>query len=261
MILALQILELAQPTFFIAPAIIAGGLALAGSAAQTWQTGRQNKKSRKFQEKMFHETNKYNAPKAQMARLAEAGLNPNLVYGGSSGGTAGTATQPAKPDFNTPEYGSIGQAAGDSVMNYYNAKSIQAGIDVNEQRADNLRQDTINKAIDSVNKTIQAHSGKLEYSKKARLFNTAIQLEQKRLEGLGIQNEYTAGKNNREERITQETIKKLRSQTRGQNYDNVVKKLEAELAKQGVRPNDPFYYSISRRILKALGLDFDNFKP
>lgn len=37
--------------------------------------------------------NEYNSPAAQMQRLKEAGLNPNLVYGGSSGGTAGTQTQ------------------------------------------------------------------------------------------------------------------------------------------------------------------------
>ena len=35
--------------------------------------------------------NAYNDPSAQMARLKEAGLNPNLIYGQSSGSAAGNA--------------------------------------------------------------------------------------------------------------------------------------------------------------------------
>jgi hypothetical protein len=36
--------------------------------------------------------NKYNLPVNQMARLEEAGLNPRLIYGASSGGAAGNAS-------------------------------------------------------------------------------------------------------------------------------------------------------------------------
>jgi hypothetical protein len=46
--------------------------------------------SRNYQ--MWQEMNKYNAPAAQMSRLAEAGLNPHLVYG--SGGASVTAASP-----------------------------------------------------------------------------------------------------------------------------------------------------------------------
>lgn len=48
---------------------------------------------------MWERANAYNSPEAQMARLREAGLNPNLVYG--SGSAAGnTATQ--TPRYQAP---------------------------------------------------------------------------------------------------------------------------------------------------------------
>lgn len=50
---------------------------------------------------MWNMQNEYNSPAAQMQRLQQAGLNPNLVYGGGSvtGNTAGSA-----PSYNPPSY-------------------------------------------------------------------------------------------------------------------------------------------------------------
>lgn len=39
--------------------------------------------NRDFQQSMFDQSNAYNSPKAQVDRLVEAGLNPQLAYGGS----------------------------------------------------------------------------------------------------------------------------------------------------------------------------------
>lgn len=47
---------------------------------------------------MWNRGNEYNSPVAQMARLREAGLNPNLVYG--SGATGNMASQ--LPKYNAP---------------------------------------------------------------------------------------------------------------------------------------------------------------
>lgn len=49
------------------------------------------RKSYKRSIKFWNKQNEYNHPLAQMARLKEAGLNPNLVYGGSSGSVSGDA--------------------------------------------------------------------------------------------------------------------------------------------------------------------------
>ena len=44
--------------------------------------------NRQFQREMFDTTNAYNSPKAQVARMVEAGLNPALIYGSGAGSIA-----------------------------------------------------------------------------------------------------------------------------------------------------------------------------
>lgn len=77
---------------------VVGGLASQAIANQ------QNKKLAKYSYEQdlqqWHRSNLYNSPSAQMGRLKEAGLNPNLVYGnGAVGNTSG-----GSPSYNTPEY-------------------------------------------------------------------------------------------------------------------------------------------------------------
>ena len=63
-----------------------------------WQTA-ENERAYARNLEMWNMQNAYNAPTAQMSRLRQAGLNPNLVYGnGVTGNSAGSAPQyePAK---------------------------------------------------------------------------------------------------------------------------------------------------------------------
>lgn len=61
----------------------------------------QNKQNRKYYLRDRDYNNWYNSPEQQMARLKDAGLNPNLVYG--SGNAITTASQPAKMDQPAPK--------------------------------------------------------------------------------------------------------------------------------------------------------------
>ncbi|UIB81462.1 DNA pilot protein [Flyfo microvirus Tbat2_153] len=121
----------------------------AGSAANWLSQKSTNQRERQHQEYMYwldrnnsledwHRQNEYNSPKAQMARLKDAGLNPNLVYGGSAGGAAGTASPvPSTPTGSTssvapridPSFASTGMSNYVDLQN----KSIQT---------DNLRAQT-----------------------------------------------------------------------------------------------------------------------
>jgi hypothetical protein len=88
----------------------------------------QNRGAKKAQERarahdinMWDKTNAYNDPKSQMERLRNAGLNPNMVYGGSSGQTAGTAN--SLPAAKAPDYQmDLGQPA----MDYVTMKNTEA---------------------------------------------------------------------------------------------------------------------------------------
>lgn len=59
--------------------------------------------------------NEYNSPSAQIARLAEAGLNPNLIYGSTDGGSAAHSPQLNAAEFTPPNAPNYGQAAGDAI--------------------------------------------------------------------------------------------------------------------------------------------------
>lgn len=66
------------------------------------KTARENKELAEYSYskdlEMWNRTNEYNLPSSQMARLREAGLNPNLVYG-SGGAKTESATM---PKYNAP---------------------------------------------------------------------------------------------------------------------------------------------------------------
>lgn len=70
-----------------------------------WQTA-ENDKAWNRSVEMWNLQNQYNSPTAQMSRLRQAGLNPNLVYGsGVTGNNAGSTPQyqPAKIQRATME--------------------------------------------------------------------------------------------------------------------------------------------------------------
>lgn len=81
-------------------------------------------RSRKDAIEFWNMQNAYNAPKAQMQRLKEAGLNPNLIYGGSSGGASGTAGA-----IMSPEYGQVLQTKRENpFIESYDLKLKQATL-------------------------------------------------------------------------------------------------------------------------------------
>lgn len=124
-----------------------GPLAMLGiGAAQTGIQGLFNahtaKKDREHQLKLWRMNNEYNHPSAQMARLRQAGLNPNLMYGQ---GTVGNSASPAK---STPTRGVDFDALG-AILAGQNIKQMEAQTD--NLRAQNtlLTQEKLLKIIET----------------------------------------------------------------------------------------------------------------
>lgn len=67
---------------------------LLGGGAAAEDSFKYNMEAIKYQ-------NEYNKPINQMARLREAGLNPNLVYGGNSGSVAGNLSTAPTGNYQT----------------------------------------------------------------------------------------------------------------------------------------------------------------
>lgn len=110
-----------SPVSSVIGGLVSGGFGLIGQQQQFKQNKQlvelqAQKQSQLNQEsylrnlEQWNRENEYNSPVAQMARLQEAGLNPNLIYGSTDGGTASHSPQlePAsvgRPD--APDYGAV----------------------------------------------------------------------------------------------------------------------------------------------------------
>lgn len=106
-------------------------------------------KNRDFQVQMFDRTNEYNSPKAQMQRFMEAGLNPDLMYGG------GASSISAQSPSGSQASGSSPIAAVDMQQRAANVALTQAQTRLIEHQADNLDADTNNKGADTDLKNAQ----------------------------------------------------------------------------------------------------------
>jgi hypothetical protein len=88
-----KITKLATGAGRLLPGVLGGALGLVGTILQN----RANKKLAQYSfdrnKEMWRLQNEYNAPKQQMSRLQEAGLNPNLMYGKGTVGNAQTMPQ------------------------------------------------------------------------------------------------------------------------------------------------------------------------
>lgn len=97
-----------------------------------WQTA-ENEKAYARSVEMWNMQNQYNSPTAQMSRLRQAGLNPNLVYGsGVTGNSAGSAPQyqPAKIQRATMEpYRGWNLGLSDAVSMYMAMRQNKAQVE------------------------------------------------------------------------------------------------------------------------------------
>jgi hypothetical protein len=132
-------------------AAIAGGTQLIGQGVNALSQGNMNKKTRAWNEMMYERQksdnlklwemqNQYNAPTAQMQRLNEAGLNPNLVYG--SGGGSFTSPTPKSADAPTwnptaPKVDASGLS--NTISQFYDLKMRDAQIKKTNQETEYLK--------------------------------------------------------------------------------------------------------------------------
>lgn len=85
--------------------------------------------------------NEYNSPAATMARLQEAGLNPNLIYNGGSATTAAGSMAPAASPGtpNIPDYGKYAHGFAASMSGLLDQALKAANIEKVAQETDNLK--------------------------------------------------------------------------------------------------------------------------
>lgn len=136
------------------------------------ETNQANKELAEYQaqynERMWHMQNEYNSPSSQMERYAQAGLNPNLVYGQGTPGNASDAPKYDRPQMIAPTMQPFtGWNLGisdiwDNVFKYRNAKA-----DLERKEIENRKADAEKAILDyqvigaSLNNTLLAEKGNL----------------------------------------------------------------------------------------------------
>jgi len=137
--------------------LLSAGSNLVSQGINAIAQGTANRANRRHAEKMFQwevnanrenwrMQNEYNSPAQQMQRLKEAGLNPNLVYGNGATATGGSisSSSATSPRGEAPRF-DLGQI----VSGYLDAQLREVQIDQGKASVDIMKQDVINKALQS----------------------------------------------------------------------------------------------------------------
>lgn len=212
----------------------------------------------------FHLENEYNSPSAQMKRLKDAGLNPNLVYGKGATQAAATvnSSSPSSINANPPQFD-----IGSTMSSYVDTKVKQAQIDNLHSQNETQKQETLLKAAQTLS-TIQSTKGTtFDLEQKQSLAATTLEAAKLNVQKLSADirktiadTQFTTDSNQRMQELQKPTIAKIASETEKIKADtrlsdqqkkesiarinNMVKdgqlrEIEIELRKKGINPSDP----------------------
>lgn len=120
--------------------LLSPAITFAGNLVSDSIQDRRDSQSRAWQEKMVNEANAFNSPAAQMNRLKQAGLNPNLVTGNP---ISSSASAPSPGSGSSPSrYSEV----ADSLIS---AMSSLSQISVNQANAELLESETHKTDVES----------------------------------------------------------------------------------------------------------------
>lgn len=107
-------------------ALVGGLFGLGGQKLQTKQEKELMQYQFDLQKQMFDYQAAYNSPSAQMGRLREAGLNPNLVYGNGSVVNTNSATGSVGKGNGSNPFAGLGSAFMSLMANMFRTAQIDA---------------------------------------------------------------------------------------------------------------------------------------
>lgn len=217
---------------WVLPAII-GGTGVLNALSQERNNRMQMELAKyKYQKdmQMWHLQNEYNSPSAQMARLADAGLSPNLVYGG--GNVTGNSSSGA-PEYVMPRTEAVEMP---QVMSQYiAAKQANAQIGLIEANKNVALADALNK--------IEQKGGIIADSRvKALTADAAVKLAESVATNASLDTE------------------RKKQEIALFEFDKTIKDFEAKLAKQGLTKNDMVMMRGLIQQMDNLGISTESIK-
>lgn len=263
-------------------ALIAGGANVTSSLINAASSSIQNKRQRKFTEYLYDKQykdnldfwnmqNEYNSPLQQVARLQEAGLNPALIYGQSSGGAAGTAgsirsPEAKMPEFRTPQWGDVFGSIIPTISQLYDIEAKKQTIDNLKEDNKVKKQDALLKAAQVVATGVNTARSEFDLNFEKSLVDISAQARKEALRQTKTQTDLSMKKDEREaaknssdlaeaaERILTMRIGRsaTRSTIKGRNLDNTLKQMDIDLRKMGINPNSSMWAQIVGRVVDAI---------
>lgn len=186
----------------------------------------------------WNRQNEYNSPAAQMQRLQSAGLNPNLMYGQGSVGTAGglTSDRVTADRLSSSPYGktappSYGRANVDNVMRGVQMFADQVNLDKEQAQTDNVRAATQVAQQEALLKGQQRLQSAILTKKTA--FDLGISKDLR-------SNTIEAAKRNLE--LLQKDVQLRSKQILGQDLNNSIRNLEKNLNERGIQKSDNLFF-------------------
>lgn len=242
----------------IIPAIIGAAGAIGSSLLGTSSSNRNNERLANLEfgnnVKMWNMQNEYNTPMAQMQRLRDAGLNPNMMYGN---GTAATGNATSSPQYHKPTNQPLGfqdailpilSAHADMQMKRAQTNNldkqnavIEAQAVTEAARAINMTQNTAESAARTARSRFDLGMAEVlkQNSMDVAFQNLANMRKDMEVKNASIASTYEGMKYEPIRRdIGRETLKNMSQSRQKDYYDTLLKKYEYGLNQRGIQKGD-----------------------
>lgn len=265
-----------------AGAIAAAAGQVLGQGLNAWSTGRQNRKSREWSEKMYgrqrddsiefwNMQNEYNSPHNQMARLREAGLNPNLMYG--QGNTGNAPSMPSQAETPRPEFNPAMIGSGLMELSQIYDFELKQAQTNNLQAMEELN---IQKAFFENVKTLHEYDKKHITGSQRMWSDTMAELSvdhmRASLHKIKADTQYTLDQNERAQAMLepnmQNIIESILTKRMGREvssaviknlgFDSKIKEAQARIANFGITPGSPQWLQIVGWLLGTVQQGIEN---
>ncbi|AJK28323.1 hypothetical protein [Eel River basin pequenovirus] len=253
----------------IAP-LIAAGASLLGGGINALNVRSQNRKSRDWSEQMYrlqrsdniafwNMQNEYNSPEAQMKRFRSAGLNPLLVYGQGNHGNAGPISTPDihQAQFKSPEWGNAIQGSGSDFINRMFDWEIKGA------QVDNLKARNATELARANLLHAQADMSEFDLGFKSEFREVSGDALKEQVRQMRTNTKYRLSENERRHLLSAKSLEeaaerilsmrvgrdKARAEIKNRELDSDLKRLDRNMRRLGIYPQDPMIMRIMGRLL------------
>lgn len=243
---------------------------------QQWNE-QQYEKQKQDSITMWNTQNEYNSPAAQMRRLKEAGLNPNLVYGKGADNTAMAISRPTVAPWNPKAPSTdLGGVVSNGLMAYYDVQMKSAQIDNLKVQNTVALQEAALKAAQTANTAALTDRTKFDLGMSQTLKQNSLEMASESLRQMRTGTDIRLAENERAAAMNASNLneaaariakiraeltlvphekQRLLSQIKNLETDNRLKVLDENLKKNGVQPGDNIWFRVLSQFLANWGFN------